>query len=120
MAKARSRTASGGLARTRRVWPWLALLLAVGGALAWMQWGGELRRASVVDTAYAARVACSCRYVAGRSIEDCGKDRLAGMDLVRLSDDGDARAVTASVPLIASDTARYRDGYGCVLKAWED
>lgn len=114
MAKARSRT------RARRMLPWLALLLATGALLAWIQWGGELRRTGVAGTAYGARVACSCRYVAGRSLEDCAKDKLEGMELVRLSADNDAKSVTASIPLIASDTARYREGYGCMLEAWED
>jgi hypothetical protein len=31
-----------------------------------------------------------------------------------------AKSVTASIPLIASDTASYREGYGCVLDEWRD
>ena len=118
MAKARTRTGPG--TRSRRVWPWLALLLGVGAIAAWMQWGGSIRREGVLDTAYAARIACSCRYIAGRGIADCEKDTLAGMEFIRLADDTDAKAITASVPLIASDTARFDEGYGCVLKEWAD
>jgi len=70
-------------------------------------------------TAYSARVACSCRFVAGRDLDDCGKDQLTGMELVVLSEDVDAKAVTATFPLISSDTARLKDGYGCVLDRWE-
>lgn len=40
------------------------------------------------------------------------------MALVRMSADEQAKAVTASVPILASDTARLREGYGCVLTAW--
>lgn len=72
-----------------------------------------------VGTSYAARVACSCRFVAGRSLEDCAKDKVAGMELITLSDDEAARSVTATFPLVTSTTATLRDGYGCVLEEWE-
>ena len=72
-----------------------------------------------VSTAYAARVVCSCRFVAGRSLEDCSKDKVAGMELVSLSDDVEAQSVTASFPLVTATTASYREGYGCVLEEWE-
>jgi hypothetical protein len=70
-------------------------------------------------TAYSARVACSCRFVAGRDLEDCEKDKLAGMELVTLTEDVDGQSVTARFPLISDDTATYREGYGCVLEKWE-
>jgi hypothetical protein len=73
-----------------------------------------------VGTAYAARVGCSCRFVAGRDLKDCAKDKLEGMELVTLVDDIDARSVTARFPLIVSETATYRKGYGCVLEEWEE
>jgi len=72
-----------------------------------------------VGTSYAARVACSCRFVGGRSLEDCTKDKLAGMELVSLSDDVEAKSVTATFPLVTSNTATFREGYGCVLETWE-
>ena len=69
-----------------------------------------------VGSAYAARVACSCRFVAGRTMEDCAKDKLAGMELVSLSESREEKSVTARFLLVASDTARIREGYGCVLQ----
>ena len=72
-----------------------------------------------VGTSYAARVACSCRFVAGRDLEDCTKDKLDGMELVSLSEDVDAQSVTASFPLVTTTTAAYREGYGCVLEEWD-
>ena len=69
-------------------------------------------------TAYAARVACSCRFVAGRSLEDCEKDKVAGMELVSLADDTEAQSVTARFPFVASSTATHLVGYGCVLEKW--
>jgi hypothetical protein len=39
---------------------------------------------------------------------------------VFLSDDADTKSVTARVPLLASATARYREGWGCLLDPWKD
>nr|WP_205763555.1 hypothetical protein [Pseudopontixanthobacter vadosimaris] len=75
---------------------------------------------SSAGTAYAARVGCSCRFVAGRDIEDCEKDRMAGMEAISLSEDLASKSVTASFPLLKSDTATYREGYGCVLQEYRD
>jgi hypothetical protein len=103
---------------SRLVWGLLIVaVLAIGAAL-------YANRTAVsgyadVGTSYAARVACSCRFVAERSLEDCEKDKLGGMELVSLSDDADARSVTASFPLVTSNTATYREGYGCVLEEWD-
>lgn len=99
---------------------WLVLLVIVAALFA----GGWYVREPAAGyaktaTAYSARVACSCRFVAGRDLEDCGKDKLAGMELVTLVEDVQAKSVTARFPLIADDTATYREGYGCVLEKWE-
>ena len=111
-AKTRSR-------KTRfRLFLLLLVMALLGGA--WVAWGAELRHTGEAGSAYAARVGCSCRFVAGRSLDDCAKDKLDGMELVSLSEDGPAKSVTASIPLLASDTATYREGYGCVLEEWRD
>lgn len=94
----------------------LVLLMAGGLAAIWYsEYGERVRGDAAAGAAYGARVACSCRFVAERSMEDCAKDKLGGMELVRLSADEDAKSVTATVPLLATETARLRDGYGCVL-----
>ena len=113
MGKAQADRKSGA----RRVW-WIAGLLALAAA-ALFAYRGPIRGYAAAGTAYGARVACSCRFVAGRSLEDCAKDKVAGMELIRLSEDEAARSVTASFPLIHSDTARLQDGYGCVLERWQ-
>ena len=41
------------------------------------------------------------------------------MEVVFLSDDEESNGVTSYVPLLASQTATYREGYGCVLEPWE-
>lgn len=99
----------------------MPVLLAGLIAAAWFSpFGQQLRGDALAGTAYGARVACSCRFVAGRSMEDCAKDKLAGMELVRLTADDAAKSVTASLPPVASATARLRDGYGCVLDRWDE
>ena len=104
--------------RVRLVLAAMVLLAAALSAIWFSSIGERLRGDAAAGTAYGAHVACSCRFVAGRSMEDCRKDKLAGMELVRLTADEEARSVTASVPLLASDTARFRKGYGCVLARW--
>lgn len=89
----------------------------VGAALAafWKPLNGY----ADVGTAYGAHVACSCRYAGGRSLEDCAKDFEAGMELVSLSEDRAEKSVTARFPLLASATATYREGWGCLLERRE-
>jgi hypothetical protein len=70
-------------------------------------------------TSFGARIACSCRFVGGRELGDCEKDFEPGMEMIFLSEDAEAKSVTAYVPLVASQTATYREGYGCVLEKWE-
>ena len=74
---------------------------------------------SRTGAAFGARVACSCRFVGGRELADCKKDFEPGMELVMLSEDAQAKSVTARVPLIASETASYRPGFGCQLETWQ-
>ena len=95
---------------------WLAL--AVTATIAWF-WQPIHGRA-VAGASYGAHAACTCRHVSGRSLADCRKDFLPGMGMVTLSEDTQARSVTARVPLLASQTAAYRAGEGCVLEPWAD
>ncbi|WP_228242501.1 hypothetical protein [Porphyrobacter sp. GA68] len=104
--------------RGRRRW-WLLAAVAVLIAVMLFAWGGAIRGYASAGTAYGARVACSCRFVAGRSLADCAKDKVAGMELIRLTEHAEAKSVTASFPLVRADTARLRPGYGCVLDRWE-
>ncbi len=46
---------------------------------------------------------------------NCTDDKEPGMGLVKLTDAPEQRAVRASVPLLATRTARYRPGWGCLL-----
>lgn len=99
------------------LWLLALIALAVGGA-AWA-FREPIGGYAGIASAYSARVACSCRFVGGRSLEDCAKDKVAGMEVVTLAEDTEARSVTARFPLVAEATATYREGYGCVLEPWE-
>lgn len=106
-------TAKGRRAN-RLVW-FGAIAVAMLGA--WAAFGSTAMGYAQTGTAYGARVACSCRFVAGRGLEDCSKDKLAGMELVTFSEDVEEKSVTARM-LLVSDTARMKPGYGCVLEPW--
>lgn len=112
-------TASSSRSRARSAGLWVLLGLAVAIAAALVTLRAPINGYAAISTAYSARVACSCRFVAGRSLADCAKDKLAGMELVTLRDDAQAQSVTARFPLMASSTATLREGYGCVLEQWE-
>lgn len=119
MAKSPS-TSSGNRHRSGpRYGLWLLALLALGlGGAAWA-FREPITGYGSIASAYSARVGCSCRFVAGRSLDDCAKDKLAGMEAVTLVEDAEAKSVTARFPLVAEATATYRKGYGCVLEPWE-
>lgn len=89
-------------------------ILALG--VYWIVLGGQSQAA----TAYAARIGCSCRFVAERALDQCERDLMPGMGLVMLSADEEARSVSAWLPLLSRTTARYEEGSGCVLEPWDD
>ncbi len=89
----------------------LAVLLVAGIAYALP----TMRAYSQTGAAYSARVVCSCRYIGGRDLGDCEKDLEPGMEIVSLSEAADTKRIDATVPLLASESAEYRQGWGCVL-----
>lgn len=91
-------------------------LIAVMLALFWTPLNGYAR----TGAAYGARVACSCRFLGGRDLGDCRKDFEPGMELVLLSENVKERSVTATFPLLASETARLHKGEGCRLDPWDE
>lgn len=98
--------------------PWAKVfltLLAVGGCGA-LLFGDSIAGYAAAGTGYGARNACSCRYISGRPLGDCREDFVPGMEAVLLTQDEDRRSVTAYIPLLHSETARFREGFGCVLE----
>ncbi len=98
----------------RKILVAMLLLAALGIALSWHR----MQAQAVLATSYGARIGCSCHYLAGRSLQDCSKDYEPGMALVMLSENPQTHGVTARIPLIASQTATFRDGPGCRLQSW--
>ncbi|MEO9461736.1 MAG: hypothetical protein ABJ242_03280 [Marinomonas sp.] len=119
-AKKGRKSARSSAAHRSRRWPWVLLILFLIVFAVAYYFRVPASGYAQTATAYSARVACSCRFVAGRDLDDCKKDRLGGMELVTLVEDADAKSVTARFPLITSDTASYRKGFGCVLEKWDD
>lgn len=109
-----------GLRQPRRRWATRLVLagLAVLVVFAMLGWS-QLSARAAAAAAYGARVACSCRFVAGRTLGDCRNDFISGMGPVQLSEDGGTRTVTARYLLFASQTARVQEGAGCVLDPWK-
>lgn len=119
MAKSSTPQTAPRSGRRPRYGLWLLAIIALGaGGAAWA-FREPINGYGSIGSAYAARVGCSCRFVAGRSLEDCAKDKLPGMEVVTLVEDEEAKSVTARFPLVASATATYRKGYGCVLEPYE-
>ena len=98
----------------------VAVILVLAVAVLGYAYRGPVLGYSQAGTAYGARVACSCRYVDGRELQSCRQDMERGMGIVFLSEDESSKSVTARVPLLASTTARYRKGWGCVLENWDE
>lgn len=86
------------------------LILAAGGGYAYALSQKPLLELGV---GYGARVACGCRFVGNRSLEDCYKDFEPGMEPIRLSENAAEKSVTASVPLLVSRTVRFDPVLGC-------
>ncbi|MCX7865151.1 MAG: hypothetical protein N2423_08995 [Novosphingobium sp.] len=106
------------LARWRHRPPVRLVVIAIAG-LAVLYWFAH-REDARVKTAQAARIACSCLHLAGRTLNQCRADLGPELGSVMLSEDVADRSVTASLPFFGSDVARYREGAGCLLDRWKD
>lgn len=102
--------------RTRRI----VVMLAIVAAIVVVVLGPRLRAYAVAGASVGARIACSCRFVAGRELSDCRKDFEPGMGLVMLSEDEAAKSVTARLLPLSRETAVFRQGEGCTLENWRD
>lgn len=100
-------------------WGWRAVLFLVFAAMAVLVWfWSPLDDRAQAGVSYSARIACSCHYIGGRDLSDCRKDLPPGMGMVMLGTDTDRQSVTARLLPIASQTAFYRAGQGCMLERY--
>lgn len=95
----------------------LALVIAIA-LTAWF-WT-RMRESALTRSAMAAQTGCLCRYVAGRDLKSCQADPGVRQSWVSLNEDSAARTLTASVPLLAAQTAHWTRESGCVLEPWSD
>ncbi len=114
---ARPTTAPRGAAPASRGGRWrliagaVLLALIVYGAWQLPTW----RAMAATGAAYGARIGCSCHFIEGRDIPSCMTDFEPGMEHVSLSAIDGEQGVRASVPLLASRTAHFHPGTGCML-----
>ena len=101
---------------TKRRWPW-AVFALVAGLAVWFH--KPIMGYANTGAAVGAHVACSCRYIEGRGIEDCKKDFEKGMGLIMVSDDPAAKSVTARFSVLSAQTAQFIEGQGCVVESWK-
>ncbi|MES2698750.1 MAG: hypothetical protein V4647_03975 [Pseudomonadota bacterium] len=113
-----NRGAKAGPGGRSRSWLSIALVAALALGAAYWMWRDSIDGYAVAGTSFGAHSVCSCRYIAGRDMGSCKEDFEPGMQAVFVSEDEDERSITAWVPLLSMQTARYREGYGCVLDGW--
>ena len=103
----------------KRMVLWSALAIVIALIAAALLYARAMRPQLELGTAYAARVGCACRYVGNRPLKDCTRDFEPGMEAIRLSENAVEKSVTASVPLLASRTARFDPLLGCQPDAFK-
>jgi len=67
-----------------------------------------------IGAGFVAKQVCSCIFVSGRDEQACRFD--LGPELAPVRSERLADGVHAWVPLLASRSARYREGTGCTLE----
>ncbi len=95
------------------------LALVIGIAVTAWFWT-RMRETSLASAAYAAQTGCLCHFAARRDIDACAVDPGVVRDWVSLGADAAAGTVTATVPMLARQTARWTPAQGCVLEPWND
>src|SRR5262245_16375051 len=79
-------------------------------AFARVHWGAQ----ADVGAAFLAKQVCSCHFVGGRDPAACRRDMGPEFDPLRWEVRGDT--VHAGIPLLASRSARWHEGMGCMLE----
>ncbi|MFC3175141.1 hypothetical protein ACFOD9_12850 [Novosphingobium bradum] len=108
-------SSTAGSRATRRGLRRLGWAIVAGLVALALLYGPALARYARTGTSYGARIGCSCRFVEGRPLGSCRADFEPGMALVTLSEDAEARSVTARFALGFAQTATFREGAGCQM-----
>lgn len=88
-------------------------LALIAGAV-WQFYLKEQREFALVATAYSAKMVCSCRFVAERSMDSCLTDFTEDISALTITENGNT--ITSIAPLgLSSDTAAFESGLGCTL-----
>jgi hypothetical protein len=98
----------------------LALLALLVAAIVTAWFWTRMRVTAEARASYAAQTGCLCRYTARRSMASCQGDANVKQTWVGLHEDAPTRSLTATVPLLATQTARWSPEGGCVLDPWRD
>lgn len=98
--------------------PWLvgSIVVLLVLLIAAVIYAIRMRPTLELGVGYGAHVICSCRYIGGRDMESCYNDYEPGMEPIMIDDDEEEKRVTAYVPILASRSAQFREGLGCVLE----
>jgi len=94
-------------------------VIAVIGAVFWQAWLKDQVAYARIATAYGAKSACSCRFVAGREMASCRGDFTQDLSMFTFADtDTDAgRGVRVSLLSgLVSAHATYTPRQGCTLE----
>lgn len=101
---------------SRKRWIWVGVLIVaalIAGAAAWS--ARDTIAYAHIATGYAAKQTCSCRFVAGRTMDSCMAD-FPTEDRSNFSVVENGNHVSASVLFgVISAEAMYEEGYGCRL-----
>jgi hypothetical protein len=89
----------------------VGVLIGAGSYGAW-----RTAIAADVGAAAMAKVACSCVFVDGRSLQSCRADDPPGFEQVSVVVDMEARVATGTAVGIISRRASYSEAYGCTLE----
>lgn len=101
--------------RRRRGCLWTVALIALALIVLGFWYGPSVRAQADLGASFAARIGCSCHYVQGRPLDSCPADFPPGVEAASLSVDEASKTVSASVVGIASASATYKPGFGCLL-----
>jgi len=89
----------------------VATALAGGGYWLW-----QTSLAADVGAAAMAKVACSCVFVDGRSLESSRADDPPGFEGIPVTIDAASKTATGSLFGLIKRRATLQEGYGCVLE----